>query len=167
MVAGRRRRAGLRRVVLYAVAHAQEHSGGHRLCDLVGCRHRADYARGARDVQAGAGLARGRGARAHRRRGGRAQCVFEDADALTHERLTNAHEYSKNVHRVRASRYRVNVAAAFPPRFNAYLQRMTIERFFTLADTTLVMPPPAVPPSSLSFDTMSYPVGPHALPACT
>src|SRR5258708_33472691 len=32
------------------------------------------------------------------------------------------------------------------------LQRTTIERFFTFADTTLVMLPPEGPPSSLSFE---------------
>jgi hypothetical protein len=37
----------------------------------------------------------------------------------------------------------------------AHLQRTIIERFLTLADTTFVTLPPAVPPSSLSFYTMS------------
>ncbi|TCK95657.1 multidrug transporter EmrE-like cation transporter [Paraburkholderia sp. BL9I2N2] len=44
---------------------------------------------------------------------------------------------------------------ANPGAAGAYLQRTIIERFFTLAETTFVTLPPAVPPSHCLFDTMS------------
>src|SRR6201985_320333 len=46
-----------------------------------------------------------------------------------------------------------------------YLHRMTIERLFTFAVARLLTPPPAAAPSSLSFETMSYPLAPQASPA--